>query len=317
MILALPDGPYSEAMLVSVIIPVYNGQNFLAEAIQSVLDQSHRELEIIVVDDGSTDRSAAIVSSLSDERIRLVHQENAGVASARNHGLALATGAAVAFLDHDDLWSTDKVERQLKVLTDDPSIGAVGSYLQFLGSKGPIQAFSGQIADDKQERIAAAGFMPFPPSTIMVSRAALDRVGGFDAELVHNAGPIEDLEFLSRVAAVLRVVTVAEVLGYYRVHADAVSASNSLSMIRATRFLSARTLARSRGEDLLWADWQRSVKTPWRLAMRDRSRVLYRIAGMHFVDGRRLSFLTTLAGAFLLGPGITMTRLGRQRKRPL
>src|SRR2546425_4156042 len=96
---------------VSVVIPVYNGEQYLAEAIQSVLDQTYRNFEVIVVDDGSTDGSASVVKKYG-ETIRYVHHSNGGVCKTRNTGIAVTQGTYLGFLDQDDLWLPDKLAVQ-------------------------------------------------------------------------------------------------------------------------------------------------------------------------------------------------------------
>src|SRR5689334_21141299 len=103
--------------LVTVVVPVYNTLPYVADALESALAQTHRELDVVVVDDGSTDGSSGVVVELAarEPRIRVVRQPNAGLAAARNAGLAAAAGEYVAFLDSDDLWLPEKLERQLAV----------------------------------------------------------------------------------------------------------------------------------------------------------------------------------------------------------
>src|SRR2546425_10651809 len=109
---------------VSVVIPVYNGEQYLADAIQSVRDQTYQNVEVIVVDDGSTDESADVAKKFG-EAIRYVHQSNGGVGKARNTGIAAARGAYLAFLDQDDLWLPDKLAVQVAYLDSHPEMGAV------------------------------------------------------------------------------------------------------------------------------------------------------------------------------------------------
>ena len=97
---------------VSVIIPVYNGGKFLAEAINSILSQKHSPIEIIVIDDGSTDNTSEVAMSYGN-RVHYVYQENKGAPAARNHGLRLASGNIIASLDADDIWAENKLKKQL------------------------------------------------------------------------------------------------------------------------------------------------------------------------------------------------------------
>ncbi len=105
--------------LISCIVVVYNGERFIAAALDSVRAQSWRPIEIIVADDGSTDRTAEIVAGYGDE-VRFVTEETAGPAATRNLGLAAATGEYVAFLDGDDLWHEEKLARQMARLETEP-----------------------------------------------------------------------------------------------------------------------------------------------------------------------------------------------------
>ena len=101
---------------VSVVIPTYNRAHILGRAIDSVLQQTHRDLELIIVDDGSSDGTAALVRGIEDPRVRYVHQQNRGVSAARNRGIAEARAEWLAFLDSDDEWLPQKLERQFSAL---------------------------------------------------------------------------------------------------------------------------------------------------------------------------------------------------------
>src|SRR6476660_1471039 len=110
-----------EKPLVSVIIPVYNGTCYLRAALESVFAQTYRPFEVIVVDDGSLDDSGVIAQSFDD--VRYIHQENQGVAAARNNGIEVARGEFLAFLDQDDLWTPEKLKLQMGHLLSDPELG--------------------------------------------------------------------------------------------------------------------------------------------------------------------------------------------------
>src|SRR5579859_5180997 len=109
-----------QSPLVSVIIPVYNGQQYLAAALDSVVKQDYSPLEIIVVDDGSTDESARVAQAYPE--VRYLYQPNQGAAAARNAGIAAAEGALIAFLDHDDLWMPNKLRLHANYLLDNPQV---------------------------------------------------------------------------------------------------------------------------------------------------------------------------------------------------
>lgn len=106
-------------------MPVYNGEQFLAETIQTCLDQTYKNWELLIIDDGSTDSTKAVVHSFEDVRIKYHFKENGGQASARNHGVSLSKGNWIAFLDADDLWTQDKLEKQINLITEEEAVNVV------------------------------------------------------------------------------------------------------------------------------------------------------------------------------------------------
>jgi glycosyltransferase involved in cell wall biosynthesis len=131
-------GPES---LVSVIIPAWNADETLGETLQSAVAQTHRNLEILIVDDGSTDRTEQIAAEFcaSDPRVRLIRQDNAGVAAARNRAIDAAKGEYLAPLDADDLWHPEKIERQLQTFAENPpSVGLVYCWYRMIDGKGRV-----------------------------------------------------------------------------------------------------------------------------------------------------------------------------------
>jgi glycosyltransferase involved in cell wall biosynthesis len=195
---------------ISVIIPVYNGERFLAEAIRSVLEQTLPPDEVIVVDDGSTDGSASIVAGLartSSPPIRYVYQENQGPAAARNCALTTATGTMIAFMDADDLWLPDKTRQQAAVLAAHPAAGAAW---------GDAITFGGESVEEAR---AVGKVIPAHPMFLLQSmlfrRTVLDRVGAFDAQL--RVG--EDVDWLLRaIDQGVKFVLHREQAVYYRRH---------------------------------------------------------------------------------------------------
>lgn len=162
--------------LVSVIIPVYNGEKFLAEALDSVFAQNYEPIEVIVVDDGSTDGTAALLSGYGD-RIRYLHQENQGQAAARNRALGIVSGELIAFLDADDIWLPDKLHQQIAYLRANPSVGVVATQMEaFLDEDaGWIPGLNRAYWES-----APPGLLP---STLLCRRALFYSVGYFAEEL--------------------------------------------------------------------------------------------------------------------------------------
>ena len=167
-----------ETPLVSVIIPVYNYDRYLGEAIESVLAQTYKHLEVIVVDDGSTDRSGELAKSFADRGVRYLRQVNAGIGPARNKGVESAAGGFIAFLDADDRWPLHKVERQLDAFESDETLEMVfGQALQL--QNGP--EWEAGVSEYKP---SVAGMVPgMVPGTMLIKRDAFFRVGLFKGDL--------------------------------------------------------------------------------------------------------------------------------------
>ncbi len=122
--------------LVSVIVPVYNVEDYISEAIHSILGQTYKNFELIIVDDESPDKSIEICRQIQDPRIQIVHQKNRGLAGARNTGIRNAKGDYLAFLDSDDLWTPDKLEKHVQHLDSSPNIGVSFSRSAFIDAQG-------------------------------------------------------------------------------------------------------------------------------------------------------------------------------------
>jgi glycosyltransferase involved in cell wall biosynthesis len=121
---------------VSVVIPVYNVEKYIAETVQSVLNQSYSDFELLIVDDGSSDRSIEICQQFTDPRIRIIQQPNQGVSAARNAGIREAKGKYIAFLDGDDLWTVDKLEKHVQHLESSPNVGVSFCRSAFIDETG-------------------------------------------------------------------------------------------------------------------------------------------------------------------------------------
>ena len=203
-------------MTVSVIIPTHNYARFLGEAIDSALAQTLPPLEVIVVDDGSTDATPAVLAAYGD-RIRMIRQKNSGVAVARNAGIAAARGEYLAFLDSDDAWYPRKLELQMPRFDADPSLGLVHCGAETIDADGRTL---GSSVDGMEGRVAEAMLrldreVIYPQgSSIVVPKRIAEEIGGFDARLP----PSEDWDFCYRIAARYPVGYVPEVLVRYRQH---------------------------------------------------------------------------------------------------
>jgi glycosyltransferase involved in cell wall biosynthesis len=208
--------------LVSAAIITHNRAHYLDDAISSVLGQSFRDLELIVVDDGSTDDTAAVVARYDDPRLRYVRREHRGKAVSRNAAFRLAEGDFVAFCDSDDFWRPDRLERQLAVFEEHPTVGMVHGQVELVDSAGrPLpERTAAQRADFSAAHRKRATYASYAfnccclSSTILVRREVFDTVGPYDSEL-----PIEDYDFYLRLVLDFDVYFLDwPPLATYRVH---------------------------------------------------------------------------------------------------
>ena len=167
--------------LVSCVVPVHDGERFLGEALDSVLEQTYEPLEIVVVDDGSTDGTAEVAAGYG-EAIRYFHQENAGPSAARNRGVEASRGELIAFLDADDLWVPEKTATQVRALRERPELDfCVGHVRNF---------WIDELAEEAERLKGAGGDRAMPgyvTGTLLARRSLFDeQVGLFDPDLAHG-----------------------------------------------------------------------------------------------------------------------------------
>ena len=254
--------------LVSVVIPAFNAERFLAATLSSVQKQTYDNLEILVVDDGSIDATARIAEQYAraDPRIRIMAQSNGGVASARNLGLRGARGEYVAFLDADDIWHPTKIERQLEVL---------------LGGQTTVYALHRGI--DAQDRVLVSGiftetggalpthFATWPVgngSSVMTRRDIALAVGGYDTTYRDlDAGGAEDLDFELKLAAHFPISVVPEYLVGYRQYEGNMS-SDPDRMMRAATAVVEKHIRLNPDLSKKCANWARGVCDHYCFAIR-------------------------------------------------
>ena len=214
---------------VTVVIPTHDRARLLVETLHSVLGQRGVDLEVLVVDDGSTDGTSSAARSTSDPRVRVVRHERAlGVSAARNHGIEAAWGQWVAFLDDDDLWSPDKLAAQLSALGEDARLWAATGAVSIDGSR---EVLAGEHPLPPQQMVTDLrryNSVPVGASNVVAERALLTRVGGFDPNMRH----MSDWEMWIRLGAAggLPAVVDRPLVGY-RLHAQAATMDTALDPI--------------------------------------------------------------------------------------
>jgi len=203
--------------LVSVIIPAYNSREHIAEAVQSALDQTYQPVEVIAIDDGSTDGTGEVLRSFGN-KIRYIRKENGGPASARNVGIESAAGEFVAFLDGDDIWYPQKLEKQMSLFQGD--VGLVYARVDSFDENGPVEKVRKPlIRGEVFERLFNKNLIS--TSTVVVKKECFDKVGLFDED--PDLISVEDYDMWLRIAALTKVDFLDEPLIKYRLHPGGIS----------------------------------------------------------------------------------------------
>lgn len=188
---------------VSVILPVYNSEAFIKEAVESIIKQTHSSFEIIAVEDGSTDNSGEILKGISDPRLKIIYQENSGTAVARNRGVKESKGKYLAFLDADDLWAPNKIEIQLQAIQKINNPVMMYSYIQ-------------EFFDfDNSPNLKSEAVPGYSAVTLFISKENFFQVGWFDsqwtvAEFIDWYGRAKNVGLVEKM--------LPDVLAYRRIH---------------------------------------------------------------------------------------------------
>jgi glycosyltransferase involved in cell wall biosynthesis len=225
------------ASLVSVVVPTLNAARYLADALDSIEAQGHESLEVVLVDGGSTDGTLEIAGRY--RRVRAIAQKHAGLPDAWNCGIAAAAGELIAFLDGDDRWAPEKLERQVRILEADPAVDCVITRMRFVLEPGlPVPpGFRPELLDS--DHVAQM------PSALLARRSVFDRVGVFETRW----GIASDIDWFARVKdARLRVEVVPDVLLEKRVHDANLSTLGGVRLNRELVELLRASVERQRGE---------------------------------------------------------------------
>jgi glycosyltransferase involved in cell wall biosynthesis len=207
---------------ISVIIPAYNAEKTIQETIESVLDQTFQDFELIVINDGSTDRTLEIISSFTDSRLQVFSFPNSGAQKSRNVGLSKSSGEYIAFLDADDLWNPDKLELQLKALKENPEAAVAYSWTDYIDESSHFlyQGFHKSPQGDIYPLLLVKNYLENGSNPLM-TRQALSEIGGFDESL--SGG--QDWDLYLRLAARYKFVSVPQVQILYRLSPNSISSN--------------------------------------------------------------------------------------------
>ena len=193
---------------VSVVMSVYNEERHVEEAIRSILDQTFKDFEFIVVDDGSTDKTPQILRSFSDPRLKIIRQRNMGLTKALNRGISLAEGEYIARMDADDVSLPERLERQVKFLDENPEVGIVGTAYYEIDAEGRILGRERFPTRDEDLRKVLIRYNPFFHASVMIRRTVFEKVGLYDESFPYA----QDYELWFRVARHFKLANLPEFL---------------------------------------------------------------------------------------------------------
>jgi glycosyltransferase involved in cell wall biosynthesis len=212
------------APMISVLMPVYNAKRYVAEAIESILDQTFRDFEFLIVDDGSTDGSLEIIKRYGrkDSRIQWLAGDNAGYVVRLNSMIQWAKGDLIARMDADDVALPDRFARQVDFLRSHPEVDVVGGAQEHIDSKGyPLHVHYDPQGHEEISELAMSGACPINHPSVIMRRKALLAAGGYEVEMM----PSEDLDLWLRMGERGRLANLPDVITRYRLHGSSISAT--------------------------------------------------------------------------------------------
>ncbi|MDH2917875.1 MAG: glycosyltransferase [Sideroxydans sp.] len=228
---------------VTVILPIYNGQSYLESAINSVLQQSYSDFELVIINDGSVDDSVSIVESFSDSRIRFYQQQNQGLAATLNKAIGLARGKYIARQDQDDVYFPNRLQKQVDFLEQNVDVAMVGAAAEIWVGNERTDRLLKHPTDDASIRFGLLFDNYFVHSSVMLRRSVLEGVGGYSEDKARQ--PPEDYELWSRLMRMHKLANLPEVLMAYR------EVPSSMSRAGNNPFL--HNLVKISTENIAWA----------------------------------------------------------------
>ena len=304
---------------VSVIMPAYNAERFIGDAIESILSQTLRNYELIIIDDGSEDRTYDIISQYArkDNRIRVIRQNNSGISNTLNRGIAEARSPWVAIMHADDVALPQRLEKQLQATQANPNVVVWGTYAYHISSRGKILSISqtGPISENEfHERRRIGELMIVLHPSAFIKKEIVQRVGGYNPDFDGS----EDLELFDRMAEHGAMVALPEPLICYRIHSSSISMNRFFLMRKFIRYIKYRQLARLNNQFCgSFNEFQKEYKRApvlkrWRRSLDDLSQFYYRNAGLNYGEERVGKALFQFMLSTVLNPFYAIPRLKKQ-----
>jgi glycosyltransferase involved in cell wall biosynthesis len=233
---------------VTVLMPVYNGERYLREAVESILDQTFTDFEFLIINDGSTDRTVKIIESYSDPRIRLVHNEkNMKLIATLNKGLKLARGEYIARVDCDDISLPERLAKQVAFMDANPEVGVLGTAFQTIDSYG--KSLNSPILYPSQYsflRWSLCFYSPIVHPTVMMRKELVLGADGYSPEAIH----VEDYDLWRRLSGVTQLSNLQDVLIYLRKHDANVTEIYLTEHFKNAEIINRLIISETLGEDI-------------------------------------------------------------------
>ena len=227
-----------QSPLVSVLMPVYNGEKYLAEAIESILNQTFVNLEFLIINDGSTDRSLEIINSFVDSRIVLIdNASNKGLIYSLNRGIALAQGRYIARMDADDVSNPLRIERQIAFLEAHPDVGYCGTWARKIDASGNVLGCMRRLTQSEPLRISLLFSSPYIHPTMVIKSELLKKYC-YDKDFKH----VEDFELWTRLSVEAKGINIPSFLLSYRWHGDNISVKQNTEQGRTSELIVTRSV---------------------------------------------------------------------------
>ena len=193
---------------VSVVMSVYNGEKYLKESVESILNQTFSDFEFTIINDGSTDKTPEILRSFNDERIKVINQENMGLTRSLNKAINLVIGEYIARMDADDVSLPERLERQVEFLDENLDVGMVGTACKEIDRDGQeIGIFSPPTTNNELKKVLIR-YNPFVHASVMIRRTVIDKVGIYD----ESFSSAQDYEFWFRIAKFYKIANLTQLL---------------------------------------------------------------------------------------------------------
>ena len=269
---------------VTVLLPVYNGERFLRKAIESILNQTFSDFELLIIDDGSSDSTLNIIQSYSDPRIRLFqNNKNLGLIATLNKGLSLAKGKYIARMDADDISHPSRLAKQFAYLSRHPEVGVLGAAVQIIDDNENTSDKLRFPTGHEVIRWHLCFSDPIVHPSVMIRRGFVNKVGGYNSDVLHT----EDYDLWRRLSNVTRLNNLNDVLLFLRRHKNSISSMYSTiqrkNSIRISHLMITSILTEKVPIDVLSRLWNKDFNTL--NDIREAATLIHRLWKRFFVNG--------------------------------